>query len=190
MEVTAEKNTWSNSRKKRRQEKNKEMISKDANISEAPSSVVTKTDENSEIVATNSNDCMEVDAEEVSECNVVTANSNTNKIITNKNDSQTSKVSNSNQDDINEVEKFDKKRKTTEDDDERAFVSNVKKPKLEKMSPQSSSSLKKDAFLCCSLVVKDDPKGSLVEVSWLGGVGGREAAHQVLHYFKNNLKTH
>lgn len=190
MEVTAEKNTWSNSRKKRRQEKNKEMISKDANISEAPSSVVTKTDENSEIVATNSNDCMEVDAEEVSECNVLTAVSNTNKIITNKNDSQTSKVSNSNQDDINEVDKNDKKRKTTEDDDERASVSNVKKPKLEKMSPQSSSSLKKDAFLCCSLVVKDDPKGSLVEVSWLGGGGGREAAHQVLHYFKNNLKTH
>lgn len=179
MEVTAEKNTWSNSRKKRRQgrqEKNKEMISNDANISEAPSS---------EIVATNSNDCMEVDAEEVSECNVLTAVSNTNK-----NDSQTSKVSNGNQDDINELEKNDKKRKTTKDDDERASVSNAKKPKLEKMSPQSSSSLKKDAFLCCSLVVKDDPKGSLVEVSWLGGGGGREAAHQVLHYFKNNLKTH
>lgn len=176
MEVTAEKNTWSNSRKKRRQEKNKEMISNDANISEAPSS---------EIVATNSNDCMEVDAEEVSECNVLTAVSNTNK-----NDSQTSKVSNGNQDNINEVEKNDKKRKTTEDDDERASVSNAKKPKLEKMSPQSSSSLKKDAFLSCSLVVKDDPKGSLVEVSWLGGGGGREAAHQVLHYFKNNLKTH
>lgn len=190
MEVTAEKNTWSNSRKKRRQEKNKEMISNDANISEAPSSVVTKTDENSEIVATNSNDCMEVDAEEVSGCNVLTAVSNTNKIITNENDSQTSKVSNGNQDDINEVEKNDKKRKTTEDDDKRASVSNAKKPKLEKMSPQSSSSLKKDAFLCCSLVVKDDPKGSLVEVSWLGGGGGREAAHQVLHYFKNNLKTH
>lgn len=176
MEVTAEKNTWSNSRKKRRQEKNKEMISNDANISEAPSSG---------IVATNSNDCMEVDAEEVSECNVLTAVSNTNK-----NDSQTSKLSNGNQDDINEVEKSDKKRKTTEDDDERASVSNAKKPKLEKMSPQSSSSLKKDAFLCCSLVVKDDPKGSLVEVSWLGGGGGREAAHQVLHYFKNNLITH
>lgn len=185
MEVTAEKNTWSNSRKKRRQEKNKEMISNDANISEAPSSVVTKTDENSEIIATNSNDCMEVDGEEVSECNVLTAVSNTNK-----NDSQTSNVSNGNQDDINKVEKNDKKRKTTEDDDERGSVSNAKKPKLEKMAPQSSSVLKKDAFLCCSLVVKDDPKGSLVEVSWLGGGGGREAAHQVLHYFKNNLKTH
>lgn len=188
MEMTAEKNTWSNSRKKRRQEKNKEMISNDANISEALTSVVAKTEENSEIVATKSNDCMEIDAEEVSECNLLTTVSNTKEIITNKNDSQ---ISNVNQDDINEVEKNDKKRKTTEGYDERTSVSNAKKPKLEKSSPQSSSNLKKDAFLCCSLVVKDNnSKGSLVEVTWLGGSGGREAAHQVLHYFINNLKTH
>lgn len=190
MEMTAEKNTWSNSRKKRRQNriKNTEIISNDANISEAPTSVIAKTEENSEIVAAKSNDCMEIDAEEVSECNLLTTVSNTKEIITNKNDTQISK---GNQDDLNEVEKNDKKRKTTEGYDERSSVSNAKKPKLEKSSPQSSSNLKKDAFLCCSLVVKDNnSKGSLVEVSWLGGGGGREAAHQVLHYFKNNLKTH
>lgn len=188
MEITAEKNTWSNSRKKRRQEKKKEMISNDANISEAPTSVVAKTEENSGIITTKSKDCMEIDGEELGECNIRTVVSNTKEIITNKNDSQ---ISYGNQGDINGVEKNDMKRKTTEGDDERSSVGNVKKPKLEKSSPQSSSSLKKDAFLCCSIVVKDNnSKGSLVEVSWLGGGGGREAAHQVLHYFKNNLKTH
>lgn len=178
MEVTAEKNTWSNSRKKRRQEKNKQMISKVANI---------RIEENNEVFTTESNDHMEIDADKGSECDVPSAVSITKEIVTNKNDSQ---ISNSNQENRDRAEKNDIKRKMTADDDERSSVSSVKKPKLEESSPQLTSRLKKDVFLSCSLVVKDDPKGSLVEVGWLGGGGGREAAHQVLHYFKNNIKTH
>lgn len=187
MEITADKNTWSNSRKKRRQEKIKQMHSNDANISEKPTSDCAKAEENNEIIATKSKDSMEIDADEVSECNVLDAVSNMKETIINQNDSQ---VSNGNQDGKNRVEKNYNKRKSTDDDEEVSSVSNAKKPKLENSSPQSTSSLKRDAFLCCSLIVKDDPKGSLVEVGWLGGSGGREAAHQVLHYFKNNLKTH
>lgn len=62
----------------------------------------------------------------------------------------------------------------------------LKKAKTETVD--SSMTFKVDPVLIASLVVHSSESDmSVVELCWLGGVGGKDLAHQLIQYLKNKL---
>ncbi|XP_054273792.1 U6 small nuclear RNA (adenine-(43)-N(6))-methyltransferase [Macrosteles quadrilineatus] len=80
------------------------------------------------------------------------------------------------------------KRRLVENQVSSSSDSGPKKSRLENVPSGSNPvSSRKDPILYGSLVVRGKGDGSSVEVTWLKGTGGRDCAHQVLQYLKNNF---
>lgn len=170
-------NTWSHSRKKRRQEKFKQSDHIDKNNEKINLDPINKSN-------------MENSTDNLEEKNLA-------------------KVDNKDQTDTitKPEEKFELEEKIGKEKHiETSECKNYKRSISEEMEcPESTPSkklktninsvelngdMKKEPFMYGSLIVRRKGESSVIELCWLRGAGGRDAAHQVLQYFKNNLEPH
>uniref|UniRef100_A0A1B6KEI6 U6 small nuclear RNA (adenine-(43)-N(6))-methyltransferase n=1 Tax=Graphocephala atropunctata TaxID=36148 RepID=A0A1B6KEI6_9HEMI len=184
MEITAVTNTWSNLRRKKRQEKRNKSKEDHLEVKPGDKAVEdqavcqneSKRNESEKIVIA---DVMssENDAEEIVNGNVIlkSENSNDEKNIDIVKDGEISNC------------RIENKRTCDEDS---GCSNNLKRPKMENSPEASKCQLKKVPVFVGSLIVKKGSQGTVIELSWIRGLGGRDSAHQVLQYFKNNLKPH
>lgn len=181
MEITAVDKTWANSRKRRRQEKLKQKMAESSTNSKGDSAEV-KPEKNGEIDKNN------------------VSGSGDNKIA--KGSEQEKGIDNS---ETNVVEAGsipgiafdqDEQRGSKRSSDETEKCSGTfdghkaKKPKLENTTSNlNSEESRKEPILHGSLVMRKSCEGCSVELTWMRGSGGKDSAHQVLQYLKNNYKS-
>lgn len=163
MEISAVANTWSNSRKKRRQAKHKQIDQKDNNG--------TNLCNVNKINVENSDNHKE-------DLNLEVVN---NKDLTNTATKSEDEV----QPELkmySQASEQDSLKRLRNEDMESA---NIRPSKILKSEIPCA-----DPFMYGSLILRRRGDCTDVELCWLRGVGGRDAAHQILQYFKNNLETH
>lgn len=159
MEITAANNTWSNSRKKRRQE-----MFKQKGIEEKKNHSDDNNKEEKDIPIQEPHTKESIDTPQIE-----------------------GKVHDENVEEFNSDNTLNEnlKRKATDEEiPSGSETNNVKKFKADVL-PE----VEKEPLIVGSLVIRKYAKGSTVELFWLRGSGGRDAAHQILQYFKNHLNT-
>lgn len=171
MEINAMTNTWSKSRRKRRLGRVKEVL---------PTSLCNKDLSLSETLKDKKDSALQ-DKQDVSRSETLI--------------SETDPTADCSKQSFNDVEstcdqsksRGIKRRKS--EDNESSDSGDSKFQKIEPNRIVLDDNAKKESFLYGSLIVQRQGDCSMIELCWLRGSGGRDAAHQVLQYFKNNLDT-
>lgn len=158
MTVKAFENTWINSRRKRRMEKKKE----------------TETSNNPET----SHESEEKKSNDNTSCKLEENNE------TDKTEEDTTKPSNGNDQQLLLSEK------TNQENDCAPGISGQKRKNSEELIEQNSKHQKLEEYLVASLMLKDSDELNVItlELYFIEGTGGKDAANQLLTFVKNRLK--
>lgn len=158
MTLKAFENTWINSRRRRRMEKKKEI--------ETPNNAETSHESEEK----KSNDATSSKLEENN--------------VTDKAEDEATKPSNGNDQQLILSEKRNQVNDCT------PGISNQKRTNPEELGEQDSKRQKLEEYLVASLMLKDSDEFNVInlELYFIEGTGGKDAANQLLTYVKNRLK--
>ncbi|XP_046680018.1 U6 small nuclear RNA (adenine-(43)-N(6))-methyltransferase-like [Homalodisca vitripennis] len=171
MEITALANTWTNSRRKRREEKRKQAVSK----SENNNTELKPEDSQSVGPEVCENEREEIEEKvQIDVCDKISENGSPKSEEVERNPDLVTE---------NEIARVGTKRTCDED---AKCSNNPKRVKVE----NSKAASKTEPYFIGLLLLEQKSFGTEMELSWIRGSGGRDSAHQLLQYFKNNIKCY
>lgn len=203
MELTAEKNTWAKQRRKRREYRQNVLSKKEDNESFTNSQTSITG-----LVSTDGLECIEsksdskmlstsemtmenvqhidVQSKRVSEDITISREHTLSIGMCQEERIPEASVHNKESTSVTTQNNNSQLKRPAEDD---GNYDSLKKTKSEMAS--YFADIKVDPVLVASLVIRPAVSDtSLVEICWLGGVGGKDSAHQLLQYIKNSFENH
>ncbi|KAG8285073.1 hypothetical protein J6590_088426 [Homalodisca vitripennis] len=159
MEITALANTWTNSRRKRREEKRKQAVSKSENNN------MELKPEDSQSVGPEVCENEREEKVQIDVCNKISENGSLKSEEVERNPDLVTE---------NEIARVGTKRTCDED---AKCSNNPKRVKVE----NSKAASKTEPYFIGLLLLEQKSFGTEMELSWIRGSGGRDSAHQLLH---------